>query len=298
MKSAVGLGILIGGAALAVAAIAPVSQDAAKATPTLDATLDKAVRIAIAGVAGEGCSAAPSDLAAKAYIAHLSSRLNRPVLLCPAKDKAAAANALISNNAEIALLDTASFLPVKDQAQSIFVGRYSRIDGRVLGVAMTLKADGITDISKLSNKRPIFLSEAASGHAIELQALSDYGFNTKEFGPEVIIAENEALEALRQKRGDVLITTAGARQRICRSDDPQEVLCGDIAEIWRGRPSAPFAFVASREISDADKYQLIGIHIVLHTENPTAFAFIEKVMPTSIALDPSEADALLKGQRR
>lgn len=256
------------------------------------------IRVAAIGLGFDGCTATPVDGSAKAYLAHLKTRLGNEVSLCNFKDTSAAAQALIAKEAEIAIIDPNAYATIKDKARAILAPRYEILVGRVLAVALTTKASGRTSLAQLVNARPIFISSMPASHAAPLKGLSDYGVVASRFGGEIMTPNEDAgLAALREGRGDVLILTAGARQRLCRGDDPKEILCADVVEVWRGRPTANQAFVVRNDMVDADRYQLIGIHIAMHNENKAAFAFIENKMPNAIMLDPTEAAALVKGPR-
>jgi ABC-type phosphate/phosphonate transport system substrate-binding protein len=255
------------------------------------------LRIAIPGLGSEGCQAVSTDTAATAYMAHLQKRLAKPVLLCGAKDSAAAAQALKAGEVEMALLDSQSFIAVKDQTRAILAPRFDPAQGRVLTVAMTLTSSGKDNLEKLNGGRPIFIGETPPSRDIPLQALADHGLETKNFGPQIFATEITGFKALQDGKGDMLIITAGARQRICRAEDPKGGICPGAIEAWRGRPTAPKAFVVSNNMSEADRYQLIGIHIAMHNDNPAALAFISSLLPNAIMLDPTEPSALLKGTR-
>jgi ABC-type phosphate/phosphonate transport system substrate-binding protein len=255
------------------------------------------LRIAIPGLVPEGCQAASTDAAATAYVAHLKARLEKPVLLCGAKDGASAAAALQAGEVEMALLEPQSFLTVQEQTRAILAPRFDPLEGRIMAVAITLTSSGKDKLEKLKGGRPIYIGEAPPSRAILLQAMKDHGVDTATFGPQVIATENTGFQALRDGKGDMLIITSGARQRICRAEDPKDGICPNITEVWRGRPTATKAFVVSNNMSEADRYQLIGIHIAMHNDNQSAFAFMASLMPKSIMLDPTEPSALLKGTR-
>jgi ABC-type phosphate/phosphonate transport system substrate-binding protein len=255
------------------------------------------LRIAIPGLATEGCQASSADAVSTAYIAHLKARLEKPVLLCGAKDGAAAAAALKAGEVEMALLEPQSFLAVKEQTRAILAPRFDPVEGRIMAVAITLTSSGKDNLEKLKGVRPIFIGDAAPSRAIPLQAMEDHGVDTATFGPQVIATENTGYQALRDGKGDILIITAGARQRICRAENPKGGICPDITEVWRGRPTAAKALVVSNNMTEADRYQLIGIHIAMHNDNEAAFAYLASLMPKAIMLDPTEPSALLKGTR-
>lgn len=270
----------------------PPESAATKVVPSI-----ASLRIAIPGLDVQGCQPTSANLDATAYLNHLKARLEKPVLLCGVKDGAAAAAALGAGDVEMALLGPDSFLAVQDKALAIIAPRFDPAIGRVLALAVTLKSSGLDSKEKLQGRIPIFIGEAPPSRAIPLQALSDHGVDTGTFGPAVLATENTGFQALLDGKGDMLIITAGARQRICRAENPKGGICPDVIEAWRGRPTAPQAFVVRADMSEADRYQLIGIHIALHKDSQPALAFVSNIMPKAIMLDPSEATALLKGTR-
>jgi ABC-type phosphate/phosphonate transport system substrate-binding protein len=255
-------------------------------------------RIGIAGLAESGCSATPSDTAAAAYRNHLEGRLGKPVVLCGYEDGKAVATALQDGQLDLAVLDQPSFEPVSKIARPILAPRADAITGRVLAVAFTLKTSGRDTPAKLAGSRPIFISKLAASHQVPLQGLADFGADTKSFKPEIFVADEQAgLAALRAGQGDALIITAGARQRLCRGDDPKVVMCGDVVEAWRGRPTALAGLVVRNDLPEADRYQVVGIHLPLHQELPEAMTFLAAKLGGGIALDPTEATAMQKGAR-
>ena len=255
-------------------------------------------RIGMAGLAESGCSATPSDAAAAAYRKHLEGRLGKPVVLCGYEDSKSVATALQDGQLDLAVLDQPSFEQVSKIARPILAPRVDAITGRVLAVALTLKTSGRDTPVKLAGSRPIFISKLAASHQVPLQGLADFGADTKSFKPELFVADEQAgLAALRAGQGDALIITAGARQRLCRGNDPKVVVCGDVVEAWRGRPTALTGLVVRNDLPEADRYQLVGIHLPLHQELPEAMTFLAAKLGSGIALDPTEATAMQKGAR-
>ncbi len=255
-------------------------------------------RIGVTGLSETGCSSAPSDAAAAAYRKHLEARLGKPVVLCRYVDGKAVATALQDGQLDLAVLDQPSFEPISKIARPILAPRADAITGRVLAVALTLKTSGRDTPLKLAGSRPIFISKLAASHSVPLQGLADFGADTKSFKPEIFVADEQAgLAALRAGQGDALIVTAGARQRLCRGDDPKVVVCSDVVEAWRGRPTALAGLVVRNDLPEADRYQVVGIHLPLHQELPQAMTFLAAKLGGGIALDPTEATAMQKGAR-
>lgn len=248
-------------------------------------------RVLVPGAGIIGCDVRGD---AAAYRSHLEKRLNRPVSLCGVKSSTAAAAALGAGKAEMVLLDPIGFAAVEDRGRAILAGRVSAETGRVLTVAVVLKSAGKDTLAKLTGAAPIVAGDKPASKDVPLRALADAGAPVASFRPVLVMNDdNAAFAALRTGRGNLLVLTAGARQRVCLPLDPKSNPCADLVEIWRGRPTAPFAFVVPKNMPIGDRHQLVGIHIALHFEAPAAMAFITRAMPPAVALDPTEAGALL-----
>lgn len=252
-------------------------------------------RIMVPDAGLTGCAATG---AAEAYRAHLAQRLARPVRLCAADTAVAAGAALQAGEADMVVLDRAAFAAIKSSARAVLAGRVSTDTGRVLTVALVRKTSAARTLAALTGATPIVAGTAPASKDVPMQALADAGAPVKSFKPLVVETGDKAgFAALRAGRGDLLVVTAGARQRACRSFDPKVDPCADLIEIWSGRPAATRAFVAARRMTDGERHQLVGIHIALHFEAPAAMPFIARAVPPAMALDPAEASALLTGAR-
>jgi ABC-type phosphate/phosphonate transport system substrate-binding protein len=296
MKTIIGTFLVLAMVGAIVAAQAqpkPAPQNKATPSPVASSSL----RISIPSKSPSACTAAPSDPAALAYVNHLKARLGKPVLLCGAKDGAAAALALASGEVDLAILQPADLATPTPKIRSILAPRVDPATGRVLSVVVSLAKSGIDSTAKLSGLRPIFIANLPASRDVPLRALEDHGVDTKAFGPELMATENTGFAALKEKKGDFLVLTAGARQRMCREVDPEKTACPEFVEIWRGRPTADKAFATQSNMSNADRYQLVGIHIALHIQNKAAFEFVSQQFPGATSLDPSEAGALSAGTR-
>lgn len=276
--------VLAGFAALLLTDAAVLAQDAAKP-----------FRVLIPGAGLNGC-AATADV--EAYRAHLQKRLARPVSVCGAADANAAATALAAGQADMVALDPASFAAIKSEARAILAGRIDAATGRVLTAALVMKRSGKTRLADLAGASPIVAGRLPASMDVPMRALADAGAPVASFRPlQVIEGDEPAFAALRAGRGDLLIVTASARQRACITPDIKVDPCADLTEIWRGRPMASRAMVVANAMPIADRHQLVGIHIALHFEAPRAMAFMARVLPPAMALDPTEAGALLSGPR-
>jgi ABC-type phosphate/phosphonate transport system substrate-binding protein len=269
---------------LALASVSAQAQEAAKP-----------FRIFVPGAGLSNC--APTG-DAEAYRAHLEKRLERPVRLCAAGDTTAAAAALVASQADMVILDPPAYTLVAGKARAILAGRVSAATGRVLSVALVLKRSGKTSFADLADASPIVAGRLPASNDVPMQALADAGAPVASFkAVQVIEGDDPAFAALRAGRGNVLVVTAGARQRACMSLDVKVDPCADLTEVWSGRPLAPRALVVSNAMPVADRHQLVGIHIALHFEAPKAMAFMARAMPPAVAIDPTEAGALLARRR-
>lgn len=246
------------------------------------------------GLADAGLTGCAATGAAEAYRAHLAARLARPVSLCGAADAMAAAAALRDGKADMALLDPAAFETVKDKARAMLAGRMDAATGRPVAVALVLKRSGKTRLADLAGAAPIVAGTAPASKDVPMQALADAGAPVASFKPLQVIAGDEpAFAALRSGRGDLLVVTASARQRVCSALDVKVDPCADLTAVWRGRPRAARAMVVANSMATSDRHQLVGIHIALHFEAPRAMGFMARAMAPAVALDPAEPTALL-----
>lgn len=280
-------------ASIAVLGVAAAGSARADQVGAKDATGPFRIVMADAGLTG---CAATGD--AEAYRAHLEKRLARPVSVCGAADSAAAAAELRAGKADMVVLDPAAFEMVKDRARTILAGRASADTGRVLTMALVVKRSGKTKLADLVGASPIVAGAAPASKDVPLKALADAGAPVASFRPlQVIEGDEPAFEALRAGRGNLLVVTGGARQRACMTVDVKVDPCADLTEVWRGRPQASRAMVVANSMATADRHRLVGIHIALHFEAPRAMGFVARAMPPAVALDPTEAGALLAGRR-
>jgi ABC-type phosphate/phosphonate transport system substrate-binding protein len=180
----------------------------------------------------------------------------------------------------------------------MLVGRVSAETGRVLSVALVLKSSGKTRLADLEGASPIVAGRMPASKDVPMKALADAGAPVASFKPlQIIEGDEPAFAGLRAGRGDLLVVTAGARQRACLTPDVKVDPCADLVEVWRGRPVASRAMVVANTMPIADRHQLVGIHIAMHFEAPKAMGFMARVLPPAVALDPAEAGALLAVRR-
>ncbi|MEL6688408.1 MAG: hypothetical protein AAFP97_12410, partial [Pseudomonadota bacterium] len=79
--------------------------------------------------------------------------------------------------------------------------------------------------------------------------------------------------------------------RYCEGLSPSDKPCADLPALSTQRPAADEGFVVSRQMHSEWRYRLIGIHVGLHLDAPTAFNWLigESGAPE---ISPAEADAL------
>jgi ABC-type phosphate/phosphonate transport system substrate-binding protein len=239
--------------------------------------------------------AAPA--AARAYAAHLSARLKRPVALCGFAQSAAAGAALAAGAVDLALLDAAGFAPHQARVRAILAGRPQTGPGRALAVLLARSADPRTAPAAFAQAR---LTLAGAGTPMEApvrMALAQAGLASAA-RPHAVERGAAALAALRSGAADAALLDAAAVTRECRADDAASRPCADLKEVWRGRPRPALAWAVSRAMPEALRFQIIGVHIALHQEAPQAAPFALAGMAGAALLEPAEALALTDASQK
>jgi ABC-type phosphate/phosphonate transport system substrate-binding protein len=252
------------------------------------------LRLAIAGLPPGPCAPPPAGAAGlSAYAAHLSARLQRPVLACPTADTAKAGELLAAGGADLALLDPAGFAMTLGKARVILAPRNPSDHGRIEIIFAAHATSQRTGAAGLSGARLALGGDAPIAAILPVRVAEEAGVARAAFRA---IAPGSAVEdaaaALRAGRADVAAFHAAAWRRLCRADAPGQEPCKDLKVVYRARPQAKLAFVAPLSMSDETRYRLIGIHIAMHLEAPAAFAFVRTLAPEAESVDPAEASAL------
>lgn len=253
-----------------------------------------ALRIAAPGAGAGAChplekTAAPGE---SAYYKHLAKRLDVDILKCPVKDRLAAAQALAAGKADMAMIDTAAYEPVKSQVRAFMTVRSSGPPARVPVVLSTLKASG-RDLASLEGRTIVFGGAIPASHEVPKQALADKGMGGGFFGREIVAEDyQDAVKILRSGKADAMILHASAQRRLCRGATPKAQPCADLAVLWTGRARAPAAFAVRRDMPDLVRYQILGIHLAMHMEAQKAFAWAAGWAPSPVEFEPTEAEAL------
>lgn len=276
---------LVAGVALALVATA-----APAATP---------LRIAAISTTAGPCAAPASDAPTdeKAYYDHLAKRLGVPVQRCPVATAAAAATALAAGNLDLAVLDPASFAPVKEITRSILTLRPEGGLNRVAVILGTKANNPATSLADFKGKRLGLGGTTPAALALPRRALADRGAANGFFAGEVVGADEEtAGAALRAGTVDLVALHAAAWQRLCPKVAPSKPKpCADLKIVARIRPQAQRAIVVRQDMPLETRYRLIGIHMSLHLENKPAFVWASSWLPRAAEFEPTEAQALLVG---
>lgn len=254
---------------------------------------------AVTGAAG-ACHAlgAAAPAGQKAYYKLLADRLGREIQECPVATEAAAAQALTTGVADMAVLDPAGFEPVRAQTRAILTVRPAGGLNRIPVLVVTKAASTRTGLPSLKGATVVYAGQAPSALSLPRQALADQGAAAGFFAREDIAADPDAAAAkLRAGAADALVVNAAAWQRLCRGDRPQDQRCGDLKVLWRGRPRALKALVVRRDMPDELRFRLIGIHVAMHIEARDAFAWAGAWIPGGAEFEPTEADALALAAR-
>jgi len=265
--------------------VAP-SQASAPTTPLRIATLTEEAA---------PCAPLAADAPAgeRAYFALLSRRLERQVLSCPMASRAAAAAALASGGADLAVLDAASFRPVATTTRSILTVRPKDQFSRIAVVVAVRADDERRTLADLRGAAVAFGGANRSYYDRPLRALADQGVGEGYFRTHVKAASaEEALEMLRDGKVDVLALHAGAWRQVCLKVKGKS-RCDELRVAWRGRPRATLAIVAPNTMPLETRYRLIGVHVAMHQEAPSAFAWASAWMPNGAEFEPTESDALI-----
>lgn len=246
-------------------------------------------RIGYAGTDAPCAAAGPG--APAAYAALLSERLKRPVLLCGYARGADAGAALARGAVDLAVLDAAGFAPHQASVRAILTGRAATGPGRTLSVLMTRGPGPRARAADFAGARVVLGGAGPLMQDGPVQAMADAGVRFTA-APRVQASADAALAAVRAGDADAALLDAASVTRNCRANDASSRRCADLKEVWRGRPRPALAWAVRRDMAEALRFQLIGIHIALHHEAPAAAPFALAGMTGAALLEPTEALAL------
>lgn len=253
----------------------------------------------IAAIEAKAGSCAPLDGGAaageRAYYEHLAKRLEAPVLKCPVADRAAAARALAAGELDLAVLDQASFAPVAATTRSILTIRPEGGLNRVPVVLAVRAASPARTPQDLRGGSLAFGGTTPAALALPRTILAQRGLGPGAFSREITAPDAEAaLTAVLSGQADAIVLHAAAWQRLCVPDDPKvKPPCAGLRVLMKARPQAAQAIVVRKDIPDETRYRLIGIHMPMHLENRSAFAWASSWAPKAAEFEPTEALALV-----
>jgi TRAP-type uncharacterized transport system substrate-binding protein len=253
------------------------------------------LRIATVGPGAAGCHGldATAPAGERAYYDHLAKRLETPVQTCPVATPAAAAAALAAGQADMAVLDPASFATVRTSTRAILTVRSNGDSNRVPVLLAVRANDPRHTLAALKGARLAFGGHTAAGLATPRAVLAERGAGPGYFKEEVEADGEIAIQRLRAGQVDAVAVHAAAWQRVCRAvsaknPDP----CRDLFVVEKARPRAAQAIVVRRDMPLDLRYRLIGIHMPLHLEAPAAFAYATAWAKSPAEFQPAEAEAL------
>lgn len=267
------------------------------ATATLAHAAQQPLRIAAVGTKAGPCADLPAGSAPgeKAYYDHLATRLGVPVQQCPVASAAEAAAALAAGTLDLAVLDPATFAPVKASTRAILTLRPEGGLNRIIMVLAVPAASPAKGLADLRGKTIAFGGRGTAALELPKKALADRGAGAGFFAQELVEADGEAAaQRLRSGQAQAILLHAAAWQRLCPKVAPKKAKpCTDLKVLGRIRPQAAKAIVVRQDMPLETRYRLVGIHMPLHLENKTAFAWAASWLPKAAEFEPAEAQALL-----
>ncbi|MDX9998111.1 MAG: PhnD/SsuA/transferrin family substrate-binding protein [Phenylobacterium sp.] len=260
---------------------------------------DAPFRVAVIG--GEGACAVPGAAAPageRAYAEHLQARLGREVRLCRYPDTAAAARALAAGEVDLAPLDPVAYAPVADKVRPVMTVREKGALTRVPAILAVKAGAPQRALEDMRGSRLVFGGRMTAALDLPKHTLAQHGAGDGFFAAEAVAAdEATALADLRAGRADGAVLHAGAWRRQCRGDSPADQPCKDLAVIWMARPRADLAMATRGDITDPERFRLVGVHVSMHLEAPEAFTWATQgFTPAAESFEPSEAGALSLAQ--
>jgi hypothetical protein len=265
---------------------APMASAGASSAPPL--TL---LRIAMVQP-GTKCAADSPDWPApeRAYVRHLSERMEIPVTVCPVASQADAARAVADKRAEFALLDPASYAPYKAALRPILTQRAPMDLGRtevVLAVGNGANARQLPDADRATL---VFAGKSRPQLDGPRSTLASAGLPAATLaGARVLESPVEVSDLLHTSPGSVGAFLSADWSRLCRGMGKDDHPCTGLREIWRGRPQAVQAWVVRRDISLESWVRLVGIHVALFEDKPDVAHWLA---PLTTEIEPTEATAL------
>lgn len=253
-------------------------------------------RIAVIAPGGQGCQAVGASAAAgeRAYYAHLTKRLGVDVLRCPLATPSAAAAALAAGQVDMALLDGPSYAPVRTKVRAILTVRVKGAANRIPVLLAVRAADPRHSLVNLKGARLALAGRTSAGFDTPRAVLAERGAGAGFFREEIVADGETAIGRLRAGQVDAVAVHAAAWQRVCRMMSPKiPEPCKDLFVVIKARTTADHALAVRRDMPLELRYRLIGIHMALHLEAPSAFAYAAGAVTSPAEFQPAEADALI-----
>ena len=238
-------------------------------------------RVGIIGQPSECHSSgdARDDPALRAYAKHLGARLGRSVELCGV-DEADAVEALAAGRVDLVRLkrsamgaDEPAVRPLMHARQK---GRVARTEFVVVGLSNgTIPG---AEPPRMDTATPLAFnaSERESMAVLLRKEASELG------DPDGV--EAELGEALAGAQGEEhFVVNVGRYTVFCQEN---EALCSRFNIAWRGFSPLNAAWCVRQDLDKELRYRILGIHAVLHSENPQAF--IGVAGESADAFEPTE----------
>jgi ABC-type phosphate/phosphonate transport system substrate-binding protein len=241
---------------------------------------------------GKDCASdSPSWPADKrAYVSHLSKRMDAPVQVCPMATMADAARALAEKRADIALLDPASYAPYRAILRPILTPRIPMDLGRTEVALVVVDAAPFKTLADADRATLVFAGKSAARLDGPRRTMASAGIPKAMLdGARVMEGPIEAAAALRAAPSTAAAFLSADWSRLCRGMGKDDHPCEGLREIWRGRSQAATAWVVRRDIPRESWARLVGIHVALFEEQPTIARWLA---PGTSEIEPTEATAL------
>lgn len=265
---------------------APAGVDMAPDRPPL-----MQLRIATVG-AGKDCTAeSPSwPKEQRAYVRHLSKRMGVPVQICPVATMAEAAKALSDNRADLAWLDPASYAPYRTSIRPILTPRTPMDLGRAEVALVVGAASRLSKLEDVDRAKLVFAGTSAARLDGPRRTMAAAGVSKAVLDTARVTGSPiEAAAALRASSDTAAAFLSADWSRLCLGTSKTDRPCGDLREIWRGRPQATNAWAVRRDIPRESWVRLVGIHVALFEEEPKIARWLA---PGTEEIEPTEATAL------
>lgn len=229
----------------------------------------------------------------QAYVQLLAQRLETRVLVCPVASRTEAARALASHAADLAVLDAEAFRPIAATTRSILTVRATDEFVRIPTVVAVRAKDPRQTLASLRGGSVVFGGSNRSYYERPLKALADQGVTDGYFISTTKADSAEgALKLLREGKVDAMVLHAGSWRQVCQKVRGKS-RCDELRVVWRGRPRATLAVVASNAMPLETRYRLIGVHVAMHQQAPAAFQWASSWMPNGAEFEATESDALI-----